>query len=295
MKSLFTLIGVFLLFTMSTFAQVGIGIETPDASSILHLESTNAGLLLPRLDETQRDGILSPARGLVIYNTTADAIEINTSIDPAVPAWSILDTVDDTKPVLAPSVTTPEMNALPTTVGSLVFNTTANCLFQYKTGGWQSLCEAESAKIVTLYKNLNGASNSITSANTSSNFTNFPLGSSEVTEIDSDYFTVTGNGQIQVLKAGSYLISGSLSVQNLLIGTHKYILAVFRNGTRIGYLARGFSTIPSGVSGGADYFGTSGTFQYKFNQNDVISVQYLLDNGSSNMKGDLLHIGMVKL
>lgn len=42
-----------------------------DASSALELSSTTKGFLPPRMDETQRDAIASPATGLMIFNMTA--------------------------------------------------------------------------------------------------------------------------------------------------------------------------------------------------------------------------------
>lgn len=50
---------------------VGIGNTTftPDASSILELKSTDAGFLMPRMTQAQRDAISSPANGLMIYQT----------------------------------------------------------------------------------------------------------------------------------------------------------------------------------------------------------------------------------
>ena len=56
-------------------AQVGIGILTPDASSILHLESTDRGFLLPRMTTVQRDAILTPADGLMVYNTVDSTVQ----------------------------------------------------------------------------------------------------------------------------------------------------------------------------------------------------------------------------
>jgi hypothetical protein len=51
-------------------AQVGIGTTNPEVSSILDIQSTNKGFLLPRLTTAQRDAISLPATGLLIYNTT---------------------------------------------------------------------------------------------------------------------------------------------------------------------------------------------------------------------------------
>ncbi len=67
-------IGVALLVAIiatSGYAQsnVGIGTLSPDPSSILELESTDKGVLIPRVDSTQRNGIITPATGLLVYDT----------------------------------------------------------------------------------------------------------------------------------------------------------------------------------------------------------------------------------
>jgi hypothetical protein len=49
---------------------VGIGTNNPDASAILDVSGTNGGLLIPRLTAAQRDAITSPAKGLVVFNST---------------------------------------------------------------------------------------------------------------------------------------------------------------------------------------------------------------------------------
>jgi len=71
MKQLFILLAAVLL-TATTYAQVGIGTTTPDASSALDITSTSKGLLIPRMTETQRNAIVSPASGLMIYQTDQD-------------------------------------------------------------------------------------------------------------------------------------------------------------------------------------------------------------------------------
>ena len=52
-----------------SYSQVGIGTDTPDVATILHLESSSKGLLIPKLSESQRDNISSPPDGLLIYQT----------------------------------------------------------------------------------------------------------------------------------------------------------------------------------------------------------------------------------
>jgi hypothetical protein len=46
---------------------VMIGSTTPEASSVLTIESTNQGILIPRMTLAQRDAIATPATGLLIF------------------------------------------------------------------------------------------------------------------------------------------------------------------------------------------------------------------------------------
>ena len=55
---------LFLTWTTITFAQVGIGTTTPEASAALDVTSTDKGLLIPRVDTAS---ISSPATGLMIF------------------------------------------------------------------------------------------------------------------------------------------------------------------------------------------------------------------------------------
>lgn len=48
--------------------QIAVGTDTPNTSAAIDINSTTGALLLPRLDETQRDA-LTPAEGMVVYNT----------------------------------------------------------------------------------------------------------------------------------------------------------------------------------------------------------------------------------
>ncbi|WP_194850093.1 cell wall anchor protein [Nonlabens antarcticus] len=56
-----------------TQAQVGIGTITPDASSMLDISSTTQGLLAPRMTTMQRLAIASPAKGLLVFDTTENS------------------------------------------------------------------------------------------------------------------------------------------------------------------------------------------------------------------------------
>src|SRR6266487_3333141 len=55
--------------TFPSTGSAGIGTTTPNASSLLEVKSTTKGVLIPRMTKTQRDAIVSPAEGLLIYQT----------------------------------------------------------------------------------------------------------------------------------------------------------------------------------------------------------------------------------
>ena len=70
------LLAIGTLMATATWAQkaatkdnVGIGTNSPDPSAVLDIQSVNKGLLIPRLTVDQRNGITSPASGLMVYQT----------------------------------------------------------------------------------------------------------------------------------------------------------------------------------------------------------------------------------
>ena len=83
----------------SIAAQVGIGVFAPDDSSILDVHSTSKGFLMPRLSTEQRDAIILPATGLMVYNYTVNDGQLNIGT-PSVPNWVGIkgqaDTMTDT-------------------------------------------------------------------------------------------------------------------------------------------------------------------------------------------------------
>jgi len=80
MKNSLLLLATAMLITLLSFtnnlkAQVKIG-DNPasiNSSSLLELESTDKGLLIPRMTTAQRDAIASPSTGLQLFNTTTNA------------------------------------------------------------------------------------------------------------------------------------------------------------------------------------------------------------------------------
>ncbi|MFN7099320.1 MAG: hypothetical protein ACK4M4_02945 [Flavobacterium sp.] len=78
----------FLIVTVTTYAQVGIGTTTPHASSILDVTSTTQGMLTPRMTTAQRNAITSPADGLMVYDTDLRAFYY---YNQATPAWTVIN------------------------------------------------------------------------------------------------------------------------------------------------------------------------------------------------------------
>ena len=68
MKNIFSFLAAVLL-TATTYAQVGINIETPDPSAALDITSTTKGLLTPRMTASERNAINAAATGLIIFCT----------------------------------------------------------------------------------------------------------------------------------------------------------------------------------------------------------------------------------
>jgi hypothetical protein len=80
---------LFLSYTDSK-AQVKIGgspVTPINASSILHIDDSSKGFLMPVMNVTRRDAITSPAEGLLIYNKTSNNINLFSS-----GAWRGLNT-----------------------------------------------------------------------------------------------------------------------------------------------------------------------------------------------------------
>ena len=99
---IYTLITILLSLNLNAQDGVGINTDTPDPSAILDISSTTQGVLVPRMNSTERDGISSPATGLLIYNSTTNTfwfydgtswIEISSSVSTA----EIIDADGDTK------------------------------------------------------------------------------------------------------------------------------------------------------------------------------------------------------
>jgi hypothetical protein len=74
MKHFIVRLLLFLVFVFScvpsVFSQgVGIGTSLPHASAKVDIQSSNSGILIPRLSTAQRKAIASPEMGLLVFDT----------------------------------------------------------------------------------------------------------------------------------------------------------------------------------------------------------------------------------
>ncbi|GAA4975287.1 hypothetical protein [Algibacter aquimarinus] len=67
------LLTLFCLFSLELFPQVGINTTSPDASAVLDMVSTTQGVLTPRMTSAQRLLIVTPAEGLLVFDTDQNA------------------------------------------------------------------------------------------------------------------------------------------------------------------------------------------------------------------------------
>ena len=68
---------LFFLCVIKSYSQIGIGTISPDQSSMLDVLSTEKGMLIPRMTSAERDAIATPAKGLLVYNTDEDCLQVN--------------------------------------------------------------------------------------------------------------------------------------------------------------------------------------------------------------------------
>jgi hypothetical protein len=87
MKRIFYLSVLCLLLHAAGFAQVGINKDgsTPDSSAMLDIKSTTTGILIPRMTSTQRAAIKSPAKGLLVYDSSTTTFWFHNGV-----AWTEL-------------------------------------------------------------------------------------------------------------------------------------------------------------------------------------------------------------
>jgi len=169
MKKISIILALFLITFTPGFSQLGINTDAtaPDPSAMLDVKSTNSGILFPRLSETERNGIQSPATGLLIYNTTSNhfnyfdgsfwcqteatfvsitsglthpgsGVSIHPSPGTVADSSAMLDIGGSGKGVLIPR-TTPASITSPTS-GLIIYNNLTNQLNYFDGVNWIAIC-----------------------------------------------------------------------------------------------------------------------------------------------------------
>lgn len=125
-KKLFFVIAVLVCCVQNSSAQVGINTSTPHTSAALDVQSptNNQGVLLPRMTTDQKNTIVNPAPGLLVYDTVLKCISQNAGTATA-PMWVCLRSLElHTKSFYMPSIA---VNASTTAT-----NRTLNLYEEYK-------------------------------------------------------------------------------------------------------------------------------------------------------------------
>ncbi len=86
LKVFFIALVIMFFIALNVVAQVGIGTINPNTSSILDITSSNKGFLPPRMDTTARDGIITPATGLLIYNIDTNKLNYHNGT-----SWQVVE------------------------------------------------------------------------------------------------------------------------------------------------------------------------------------------------------------
>jgi len=103
---------------------IGKGNVDADPSAILELVSSGKGLLIPRLSQGEREGISSPARGLLVYDTDKSSFYYWSGTK-----WKVVGGGVSTWGIVKPSSGVTE--------GELFYNTEEEILYVYLSGAWE--------------------------------------------------------------------------------------------------------------------------------------------------------------
>lgn len=115
-KIIFT--ALILILTVNSNAQVGIGNSSPAISSLLDITSTTKGFLAPRMNTNERNLILNPADGLLIYNT--DELTLNAFSQSK--GWTVLSSAFKSETIATTDTTTSIVDVLVTGMSIIPLN-----------------------------------------------------------------------------------------------------------------------------------------------------------------------------
>jgi hypothetical protein len=284
--------GIFILlwslcWCQNVFSQsIAVGIDTPDPAAIMELESTNKGILIPRLTTAQRDlisglGVLQ--EGLMIYNSSTDAFNFWNGT-----AWLPISTSTSGNWALTGNTGTVDGTNFIGTTDNIPFtvrvfnqkaariNSTGQTFFGYQAGNVNTATTNTGIGFQTLFSNTGGGDNVGVGYWALYHNTTGVLN------------TASGAGALYSNTIGNYNTAiGSGGMLNNTIGdanTSVGYQAVFSNldgdyNTGIGYRAMHFNTTGfnnTAVGSDASYVNTTGSY------NTAIGNEALTSNTTGN-------------
>ena len=122
MQKIFLICSLF-SFLNTTAQNVGIGTNTPAASAKLDVTSTNSGLLPPRMTYAQRNAIVNPVAGLIIYCTDCANGEMQYYNGTT---WMQMTVAVGSVPFVVPTITTTSVSAITTSTATSGGNITSD-------------------------------------------------------------------------------------------------------------------------------------------------------------------------
>ena len=186
---------------VTSFAQIGIGTNTPATTAVLDLTSTTKGFLTPRMTTLQRNAIVSPALGLLVYNL--DDATFNT-YNGSTLGWQ--DFTARYKTVTSISNATTSLTSDLLVSDMTIAPPEGNYMVSFNS-------EFRNNPITTITTVVTPNTSSINTTNCFSAFNNAVAALDAVTVTDSNFTALLGNDAGQIVSPGKYYIPAALALR----------------------------------------------------------------------------------
>ena len=197
-SNFFLLILIFCFVT--SFAQIGVGTNSPSKSAVLDLTSTTKGLLTPRMTTLQRNAIASPALGLLVYNT--DAASFNT-YNGSTLGWQDFTARYKTVTSTSNATTTSSLDVLASEM--FITPSEGNYMVSFNS-------EFRNNPITTVTTVITPNTTTINSSNCFPAFNSAVASLDAVTVTDSNFTALLGTDAGQIVTPGKYFIPAALAL-----------------------------------------------------------------------------------
>ncbi len=186
---------------VTSFAQLGIGTNAPSTSAVLDLTSTSKGMLTPRMTTLQRNAIVLPAIGLVVYNL--DDATFNT-FNGGTLGWQ--DFTARYKTITSISSATSASTSDEVVSEMSISPPEGNYMVSFNS-------EFKNNPITTITTVVTPNTSSISSSNCSPAFTNAIASLDAVAVTDAAFTDLLGTDEGQIVYPGKYYIPAALALR----------------------------------------------------------------------------------